>query len=93
MDRVLELDQKNLTIHVESGVVTQKVAELADAAVVCCPTPVGHLNMDITGTHHRCRLFTPPTLMIQSTLDSLLAVTQDFWVNSIHSKCFFTWLG
>ena len=24
MDRVLELDQKNLTIHVESGVVTQK---------------------------------------------------------------------
>jgi glycolate dehydrogenase FAD-linked subunit len=32
MDRVLELDPKNLTIHVESGVVTQKVAELADDA-------------------------------------------------------------
>jgi glycolate oxidase len=32
MDQVLELDPKNLTIHVESGVITQKVAELADAA-------------------------------------------------------------
>ena len=31
MDQVLELDEKNLTILVECGVITAKVAELADA--------------------------------------------------------------
>ena len=41
MDRVLELDPKNLTIQVESGVLTQKVAELADAAGLLYPPDPG----------------------------------------------------
>jgi hypothetical protein len=49
--------------------------------------------MDIAGAHHRFGLFAPPTLRIQSTRNSLLAVTHDFGVSSIHSKCFFSWLG
>jgi hypothetical protein len=43
MDRVLELDPKNLTIHVESGVVTQKVAELADDAGLLYPPDPGSM--------------------------------------------------
>jgi glycolate oxidase len=43
MDRVLELDPKNLTIHVESGVVTQKVAELADDAGPLYPPDPGSM--------------------------------------------------
>jgi glycolate oxidase len=49
MDRVLELDQKNLTIHVESGVVTQKVAELADAAGLLYPPDPGSKISTIGG--------------------------------------------
>ena len=45
MDRVLELDSQNLTIHVESGVVTQKVAELADGAGLLYP-PGSGFNAD-----------------------------------------------
>ena len=49
MDRVLELDQKNLTIHVESGVVTQKVAELADAAGLLYPPDLGSMKISTIG--------------------------------------------
>ena len=49
MDRVLELDQKNLTIHVESGVVTQKVAELADAAGLLYPPDPGSMKISTIG--------------------------------------------
>jgi hypothetical protein len=49
--------------------------------------------MDIAGAHHRFGLFTPPTLRIQSTRNSLLAVPQNFGVSSIHSKCFFFLVG
>jgi glycolate oxidase len=49
MDRVLELDQKNLTIHVESGVVTQKVAELADAAGLLYPPDPGSMKISTVG--------------------------------------------
>ena len=49
MDRVLELDQKNLTIHVESGVVTQKVAELADAAGLLYPHDPGSMKISTIG--------------------------------------------
>jgi len=49
MDRVLELDQKNLTIHVESGVVTQKVTELADAAGLLYPPDPGSMKISTIG--------------------------------------------
>ena len=49
MDRVLELDQKNLTIHVESGVVTQKVAELAEAAGLLYPPDPGSMKISTIG--------------------------------------------
>ncbi len=49
MDRVLELDQKNLTIYVESGVVTQKVAELADVAGLLYPPDPGSMKISTIG--------------------------------------------
>jgi len=49
MDRVLELDQKNLTIHVESGVVTQKITELADAAGLLYPPDPGSMKISTIG--------------------------------------------
>src|SRR5271165_673527 len=49
MDRVLELDQKNLTIHVESGVVTQKVTELADGAGLLYPPDPGSMKISTIG--------------------------------------------
>src|SRR6516165_211013 len=49
MDRLLELDQKNLTIHVESGVVTQKVTELAEAAGLLYPPDPGSMRISTIG--------------------------------------------
>jgi glycolate oxidase len=49
MDQVLELDSKNLTIHVESGVVTQKVAELADGAGLLYPPDPGSMKISTIG--------------------------------------------
>jgi glycolate oxidase len=49
MDRLLELDEKNLTIHVESGMVTQKVAELADAAGLLYPPDPGSMKISTIG--------------------------------------------
>jgi glycolate oxidase len=49
MDRVLELDLKNLTIHVESGVVTQKIAELADEASLLYPPDPGSMKISTIG--------------------------------------------
>jgi glycolate oxidase len=49
MDRVLELDPKNLTIHVQSGMVTQKVAELADAAGLLYPPDPGSMRISTIG--------------------------------------------
>jgi glycolate oxidase len=49
MDQVLELDPKNLTIHVESGVITQKVAELADAAGLLYPPDPGSMRISTIG--------------------------------------------
>lgn len=49
MDRVLELDEKNLTIHVESGVVTQTVFELADAAGLLYPPDPGSMRISTIG--------------------------------------------
>jgi glycolate oxidase len=49
MDRVLELDRKNLTVRVESGVVTQKVADLADAAGLLYPPDPGSMRVSTIG--------------------------------------------
>jgi glycolate oxidase len=49
MDQVLELDPKNLTIHVESGVITQRVAELADAAGLLYPPDPGSMRISTIG--------------------------------------------
>src|SRR5690349_950033 len=66
-----------------------------DAAIVGRPTLLGHLEMDVAGAHHRLSLLLPPTFCIQTALDSLLAVTQDFGIRSFHSKCLFSrvWLA
>src|SRR5262249_47936485 len=49
MDHVLELDQKNFPIHVESGVLTKKVAELADAAGLLYPPDPGSMKISTIG--------------------------------------------
>ena len=49
MDRVLELDPKNLTIHVQSGVVTQQVAELAETAGLLYPPDPGSMRISTIG--------------------------------------------
>ena len=49
MNQVLELDPKNLTIQVESGVVTQKVAELTDAAGLLYPPDPGSMKISTIG--------------------------------------------
>jgi glycolate oxidase len=49
MDQVLELDNKNLTIRVESGVITQKVAELADAVGLLYPPDPGSMRISTIG--------------------------------------------
>ncbi|MEA3187862.1 MAG: glycolate oxidase, partial [Chthoniobacter sp.] len=49
MDRVLELDEKNLTALVEPGVVTQKIAELADAVGLLYPPDPGSMKISTIG--------------------------------------------
>ena len=49
MDRVLELDEKNLTVLVEAGVVTQKIAELADAVGLLYPPDPGSMKISTIG--------------------------------------------
>jgi glycolate dehydrogenase FAD-linked subunit len=49
MDRVLKFDEKNLTILVEAGVITQKVAEIADAAGLLFPPDPGSMKISTIG--------------------------------------------
>jgi glycolate dehydrogenase FAD-linked subunit len=49
MDRVIELDEKNLTILVETGVVTQNIAGLADAAGLLYPPDPGSMKISTIG--------------------------------------------
>ena len=49
MDRILELDEKNLTILVETGVITQKIAELADTAGLFYPPDPGSMKISTIG--------------------------------------------
>ena len=49
MDRVLELDEKNLTILVESGVITQKVTDMADSVGLLYPPDPGSMKISTIG--------------------------------------------
>lgn len=49
MDRVLELDERNLTILVETGVLTQQVAERADRAGLLYPPDPGSMKISTIG--------------------------------------------
>ena len=49
MDRVLELDERNLTLHVETGVVTQKIFDLADAVGLLYPPDPGSMKISTIG--------------------------------------------
>src|SRR5207245_9995587 len=44
-----------------------------------------HLIDNVTGFEHRTRLIVP-VLRFEPTLDSVLAIAEDLWVVSIHSK-------
>ncbi len=49
MDKVLELDKKNLTMMVEAGAVTQKIAELAEAEGLLYPPDPGSMKISTIG--------------------------------------------
>ncbi|HEY2842591.1 MAG TPA: FAD-binding protein, partial [Bryobacteraceae bacterium] len=49
MDRILELDEKNLTILVEAGVITQKVTEAADVVGLLYPPDPGSMKISTIG--------------------------------------------
>ncbi len=49
MDRVLELDERNLTLLVEAGVTTQTVAERAEAAGLLYPPDPGSMKISTIG--------------------------------------------
>ncbi len=49
MDRVLELDERNLTILVEPGVITQKITDLADTAGLLYPPDPGSMKISTIG--------------------------------------------
>src|SRR6266404_995454 len=57
----------------------------ADATAVHRSRSLRHLVVDIAGLEHRLRLLLP-VLGLESALDSLLAIAQDFAIGSIHSK-------
>lgn len=49
MDRVLELDEKNLTILAEAGTITQKITETADAVGLLYPPDPGSMKISTIG--------------------------------------------
>ncbi len=49
MDRILELDEKNLTLLTETGVITQKIFETADAAGLFYPPDPGSMKISTIG--------------------------------------------
>ena len=66
-----------------------------DAAAADRPAPLGHFKVDVAGAQHGLGLLRPAAFCVQAARDSLLAVTQDFGIGSVHSKCHFSsvWLG
>jgi glycolate oxidase len=49
MDRILQLDEKNLTMLVETGVITQKIAELAETVGLLYPPDPGSMKISTIG--------------------------------------------
>ena len=49
MDKVIELDEKNLTVLVESGCITQKVTDLADSVGFLYPPDPGSMKISTIG--------------------------------------------
>jgi len=49
MNRILELDEKNLTIFAEAGAITQRIAETADAAGLLYPPDPGSMKISTIG--------------------------------------------
>lgn len=49
LDRILELDPRNLTLQAESGVVTQKIYDAADAAGLFYPPDPGSMKVSTIG--------------------------------------------
>jgi glycolate oxidase len=49
LDRVIELDERNLTIRVEPGVTTQKVADIANRAGLLYPPDPGSMKISTIG--------------------------------------------
>jgi len=49
MDRILELDARNLTLHAEAGAITQKIAEAADGAGLLYPPDPGSMKISTIG--------------------------------------------
>jgi len=49
MDRILELDARNLTLRAEAGAITQKIAEAADAAGFLYPPDPGSMKISTIG--------------------------------------------
>ena len=49
MDRILDVDEKNLTLLAEPGVITQRIAEAADAVGLLYPPDPGSLKISTIG--------------------------------------------
>jgi glycolate oxidase len=49
MDKVIELDEKNLTLLVECGVITAKIAEIADGVGLLYPPDPGSMRISTIG--------------------------------------------
>jgi glycolate oxidase len=49
MDRILELDERNLTLRTEAGAITQKIAEAADTAGLLYPPDPGSMKISTIG--------------------------------------------
>ncbi len=49
LDKILELDPRNLTLRVEAGVITQKIYEAADAAGLFYPPDPGSMKVSTIG--------------------------------------------
>ena len=49
MDRILELDERNLTLLAEAGAITQRIAETADAAGLLYPPDPGSMKISTIG--------------------------------------------
>lgn len=49
MDRILELDEKNLTLFAEAGAITQQIAEAADSVGLLYPPDPGSMKISTIG--------------------------------------------